>query len=86
VDNGGGFCIVAHMPTEDQVNDLARRLAPHLQEHGVAAFMICAVMADADGNAARVSFSGAPSNTDPKFLAMLLSIDRLGTCWSKGQL
>lgn len=87
MDNFGGFCIVGLMPTDDQVKDLARRIAPHLQECGVEVLTICAIMTDGDGNSARVSFTAAPGrNPDPKYLAMLMSIDRLGTCWSKGEL
>lgn len=74
------------MPAQDQIRDLARRIAPHLQECCVEAFTMSAIITDADGNAARVSFGGAAKTADPAFLAMLTPIDRLGECWSKGEL
>ncbi len=81
------FCMVVFMDASDIiVNQIAERIAPHLQECCVQAFVMCAYVADAEGNVSRISMGGNVNGVNPACEDGLLVVKRVGAAWAQGEL
>lgn len=68
---------------DEQMADLARRIAPHLAECGIIGFVLAGYKTDGEGKISRITIGGAEN---PALSDGLRPLERSASMWGQGVL